>query len=100
MYKASVLLKPLEKYDFFKNITLGVDYYRFYKVENAGGISDTDATVGDNDIGSEIDLNLSWQVLSDVNLTFEYGHFYPGDAFPNATNDSEEYFSADMTITF
>ena len=100
IYKAGVLLNPLGKYASFTNITLGIDYYRFYKDKKRGGISDTDATVGDKDIGSEIDLNLSWQILSDVTLTFEYGYFMPGDAYPGSANASEQYFSADMTLTF
>jgi len=100
MYKVAVLFKPLEKIDLLKNITLGIDYFRFYKDENAGGISDADATVGANYIGSEIDVNVSWQVLSDVSLTFEYGHFMTGDAFLNANDDNEDYYSVDMTLTF
>ena len=99
-YKAGVLLNPLERFDALKDLKLGVDYYRFYKDEKRGGVSDTDATLLDRDIGAEIDLTLSWQILSDVSLTFEYGYFMPGDAYPSFADDSEQYFSADVTLTF
>jgi len=99
-YKASVLLKPLEKYRLFRNLSLGIDYYRYYKDKRSGGIYDTDATLNDKDIGSEIDLTLSWQIFSDLSWSLEYGQFNPGDAYPDSTHDPEEYFSISMTYTF
>lgn len=99
-YKAGVLLKPLEKYHFFRNLSIGIDYYQYYKDKRSGGIYDTEATLDDKDIGSEIDLNLSWQILSDISWSLEYGHFKPGDAYPDSTHDPEEYFSISMTYTF
>jgi hypothetical protein len=98
--KVGVLLKPLEKYHMFENFTLGIDYYRYYKDEEAGSLSDTDASLSDNDLGSEVDLNVTWQILSDLSCSFEYGHFMPGAAFPETANDSEDYFSVGVTITF
>lgn len=98
--KAGVLLKPLEKYDLFEIFTFGIDYYRYYKAEETGGISDIDASVNDDDLGFEIDLNISWQILSDLSCSFEYGYFKPGNAFPDTANDSEKYFSISTTITF
>jgi hypothetical protein len=100
MYKAGVLLKPLEEIDYFKNMTLGIDYYRFFKDENSGGISDLEATVTDKDIGDEINISLGWQFLSDATLTLQYGYFMAGDAFPDSSDDSETYFSTDLTLTF
>jgi hypothetical protein len=100
MYKAGVLFQPLEKNEHFKNLNLGINYYRFLKDENSGGISDLEATVTDKNIGDEINVNLSWQFLSDAALTLQYGYFIAGDAFPDASDDSETYFSTDLTLTF
>jgi len=100
MIKASVLLKPLEHIKAFKNLTFGLDYYHFLKDESAGGISDLDATVTDKNIGDEINLSISWQLLSDTTLSFQYGYFMAGDAFPDPSDDSETYFSTDLTLTF
>lgn len=99
-FKLGASIKPLEKHPLFKNCTLGIDYYRYYKDEPAGGIYDPDASESNDDIGSEIDLKIFWQVLSDVSCTLQYGHFEPGDAYPASTNDSEDYFSISMSVTF
>ena len=99
-FKAGVLIKPLEKYNPFKNLSLGIDYYQYYKDKEIGGVSDADATISDDDLGSEIDLNISWQILSDLSCSLEYGHFKPGNAYPDFANDSEEYFSISLTVTF
>lgn len=99
-YRVGFLFKPLEKYHFFENLTIGADYYRYYKEEATAGISDPDAGLSDDDLGSEIDLNISWQIFSDLDGSLEYGHFVPGNAFPESANDSEDYFSVSLTITF
>ena len=98
--KASVLLKPLEKFDAFENFSFGVDYYRYFKDTRHGSISDADATENDSDIGSEVDLNFTWEIFSDLTLSFQYGRFEPGDAYPASNDDIEEYFSFDTTFTF
>jgi hypothetical protein len=99
-YKAGVLLKPLERCHLFKNFSFGTDFYRYYKDKRLGGIYDTDATNSDKGIGSEVDLNISWQILSDLSFSVQYGHFWPGDAYPDYADDSEKYLSAGMTFTF
>jgi len=100
LYNAGVTFKPLEKFYMFRNFELGVNYYRYYKDRPAGGIYDIDATEWDSDVGSEIDLNLTWQILSDVGCELQYGHFEPQDAYPASTNDSEEYLSISAIVTF
>jgi hypothetical protein len=99
-YKTGVLFKPLEKWRFFRNLSLGADYYWYYKDKKEGGIYDTDATLNDRGIGTELDLMLSWQILSDLTCSFQYGHFMPGDAYPDETNDTEDYFSTGVSFTF
>lgn len=100
VYKAGVLLKPLENTERFRNLSVGIDYYHFLKDVNSGGISDLEATVTDKDIGDEINVSVSWQFLSDATLTLQYGYFMAGDAFPDSSDDSETYFSSDLTLTF
>lgn len=99
-YKLGALFKPLEKHHFFRNLTLGIDYYKYYKDEKAGGIYDTDATLNSYDIGREIDLNISWQVLSDLSWSFQYGYFGPGKAYPDSADTPETYLSISTTVTF
>lgn len=100
MFKGGISLKPLEWLSFFKELTCSLDVYRFYKEESKGGIFDAQASQNDRDVGVEIDLTLSWPILSDLGLAIEYGHFEPGEAFPAATNDRTRYFSVGVTTTF
>lgn len=100
MLKGGISLKPLEKFSFLKELTCSLDVYRFYKEESKGGIFDTQASESNRDVGVEVDLTLSWQMLSDLSLTIEYGHFEPGDAYPASTNDETQYFSVGVTTTF
>lgn len=99
-YKAGVLLKPLEKWRLFRNFSAGLDYYRYYKYKKGGGIYDADASVSDHDVGWEIDMNVSWQILSDFTVSLQYGHFEPGEAYPPSADDSEDYLSVGTSYTF
>lgn len=99
-YKIATLFKPLEKIRNFRDLSLGIDYYRYYKHKSAGGIYDADATVNSDDVGYEIDVTCSWQILSDLGISIEFGHFQPGKAYSASSNDPEEYFSSSLTLTF
>ncbi len=100
LYRTGISLRPLEKCSFFKNVTLGVDYYRFYKDKKSGGIYDPEASESNDDVGSEIDATLGWRIFSDMGFSVEYGHFMPGEAYPDSSNDSQDYFSVSTTFMF
>lgn len=100
LYRIGTSLRPFEKCSFFKNLTMGVDYYRFYKDKKSGGIYDPQASEGNDDVGSEIDATLGWRIFSDMGVSVEYGHFMPGEAYPDSSNDSQDYFSVSTTFTF
>lgn len=102
MVKVGLALNPLEEVAFLnaKELTTAIDYYRFYKEDAHGGVFDTQASLGERDLGFEVDVTLSWPILSDVSLGVEYGFFKPGDAYPAATNDSTTYLSVRVTSTF
>lgn len=102
MYKMGVALKPMEKVRRLnlKGLSVGLDLYRYEKDEPKGGIFDSQASNEDREVGHELDLTLSWPILSDLALAVEYGHFWPGSAYPDPTNDSAEYFSVGVTNTF
>jgi len=100
IYRLGGILKPLEKFRFFKDLTIAVDYFWYFKDKSEGGISDTEATANSRDIGSEVDITLSWQIFSDLQWSLSYGHFMPGDAFVDSANDADNYFSNSLTLTF
>lgn len=100
MYRIGASFRPLEKNKVFSPLTLGIGYYRFYKVKPEAGIYDPVATEPYADVGQEIDLTLGWRIFSDLGFSLQYGHFIPGKAYPVSAHDSQDYFSASTTLTF
>jgi hypothetical protein len=100
IYRVGGALQPLAKFRFCKDLMFAVDYFRYFKDKPEGGISDTEATANARDIGSEVDVTVSWQVLSDLRWSLSYGRFIPGDAFLDSANDADNYFSNSLTLTF
>ncbi|HBR15905.1 MAG TPA: hypothetical protein DD723_10285 [Candidatus Omnitrophica bacterium] len=100
IYRGSVTCHPWQKVRWLRHFSLGVDYYRYYKHKAKGWISDLDASLVSQDIGSEVDVTLSWQILSDLRWAIRFGHFRPGEAYPDSANDPENYLSNSITITF
>jgi hypothetical protein len=98
--KTGLTFRPLESNPFFKHLVTSLDYYRYYKDVSTGGIYDPKASQDSADVGSEIDLTLNWQILSDLAFSLEYGHFMPGKAYPVSSNDSEDYLSLSTSISF
>ncbi|MFC1666333.1 alginate export family protein [Candidatus Omnitrophota bacterium] len=99
-YKLQASFKPLEQCQIFKRLTMDISYYLYRKDEETGAIYDLDATENDADIGKEIDVRIFWQAFSDLSFEVQYGHFYPGDAYPASTNDSEEYLAFSTSLAF
>jgi len=100
LYRAGLSLRPMEKNTLFRHLTVGIDYYKFYKDKAGGGISDSEATQDSHDVGSEVDLTLGWRIFSDLGCSVNYGHFMPGEAYPESNKESEDYFSVSTTLTF
>jgi len=100
MLKVGVAIKPLEGFARFKDLTISADLYRYFKDEKNGGVFDVQASASERDIGMEVDLTLSWPILSDLSMAVEYGHFEPGEAYPVTANDDSEYLSVALTSTF
>jgi hypothetical protein len=100
IYNASISFKPLEINKFFRDLTITMNYYQYYKDRESGGIYDLEANERSHRVGGEVDVELFWQILSDLSCRIQYGHFEPGGAYPPATDDSENYFSISTVLTF
>lgn len=100
IYRIGAVLNLFERFRKVKDLTFGIDYFWYMKDKSSGGISDFEATADSHDIGNEIDLTVEWQILSDIRLSLNYGHFMPGEAFLDTAKDSEDYFSTSLTFTF
>ncbi|MBF0252746.1 MAG: alginate export family protein [Candidatus Omnitrophica bacterium] len=99
-YRAGIDLFPLEKWKFFRDLNVSAEFFRFYKAESQGGISDYEASANSCDIGYEIDLTIKWNILSDLQLLVEYGYFFPGEAYTSPDNDEDIYLSVSLSFSF
>lgn len=99
-FKTGFGFTPFEENKFLKDVSCAFDYYIYRKAKRGGGIDDEQATESSSDIGKELDLTLSWQALSDLSFSLEYGHFWPGKAYALETRSNENYFSLSTTFVF
>ncbi len=58
-----------------------VDVFFINALDDSAPMSVTTVT-GQSFIGTEVDLTVRWQVLSDVSMGLRYGIFLPGDGVP------------------
>lgn len=92
-------LKPLDfNKDLKDNLEIGFNYYLYRKHEAKGGINDFRADRPLSSLGKEIDAYLNLKVASDVFFTFNYGRFYPSNAF--GEKDVRNYFLTGLTFQF
>jgi hypothetical protein len=99
-FKAGFSCRLLERNPIFKHLVTSFDYYRYYKDASRGGIYDPKASQNNDDIGSEVDVTINWQIFSDLAFSLQYGHFMPGKAYPSFSNDNEDYLSLSTSISF
>jgi hypothetical protein len=91
---------PFENIKYAQDIDVGVKYFYYRKDRAEGPIYDTEASQSSNDVGQEINAFLYWQPRDNFYLNLRFGVFYPGDAFPDATNSNTKYFLCRATLTF
>lgn len=100
VYRAGVVFNSWSRNPLLEQMRLEVEGLWFRKDEAIGAISDIEATESSRDVGKELDVTLSWPIFSDLSCAVEYGHFWPGEAFPVTTRDSEQYLGLSLTLSF
>ena len=80
MFKFGLSMTPLE---FVKkrNVRLNANFFLFRKDKKEAEISDNRAVNPRRNIGKELDINVVWDVFSDLSVSVDYGRFYPGGAY-------------------
>ena len=80
MFKFGLSMTPSE---FIKkrNVSLNTNFFLFRKDKKDAQISDNRAVLPQRNIGKEIDISVVWNALSDLNVSVDYGRFYPGGAY-------------------
>ncbi len=109
VYRIGMTLKPLEPispsrvkntlWAGLREMTLGTDYYIFRKSKPGGGISDRRGSRVLKEVGMEWDVFLTWRVTSDLNWSFQWANFKPGDAF-YPDREHERFLSSSLTWAF
>lgn len=67
-----------------KNMRLTLDFYRYWKDQEAGPTSDfaiTSETYSKEEIGKEFNVQMNWQMLNDLVMNVRWGKFKPGEAY-------------------
>jgi len=80
MFKFGLSMTPSE---FIKkrNVSLNANFFLFRKDKKESQISDNRAVLPQRNIGKEIDISVVWNAFSDMNVSVDYGRFYPGAAY-------------------
>lgn len=76
-----------------KSVRLTSEFYRYWKDQAKGPTSDlvanfaNDDPLDNEDIGKEINAQLSWSPFNDMRLNVRWGKFVPGKAYGEVGND-------------
>lgn len=79
-------------------VNMEANYYLFSKDEKQGAISDTRADRPQRNIGKEFDINIRWEIFSDLSASINYGRFYPGNAYSD--KDARDFVMFMMMFQF
>jgi len=90
--------RPFEGHECLDKLEVGSNFFWYWKDQAQAGISDFRADLPDEDIGTELDIFIHWQVLSDLAVGLRFGTFYPGDAYSHDSNRS--FLTTAVTYSF
>ena len=81
-----------------RNLNVGVDFFIFRKDKKEAAISDSRADRPQRSLGKEFDVNITWQIFSDLSASINYGRFYPSNAYSD--KDARDFVMFNMTVQF
>lgn len=81
VWRVGGALAPLERWEFFRNLEIGSNWFLYHKNQSRGAISDPTATQFAGYVGWEMDYFINWRLASDLSWTIRWGTFFPGDAY-------------------
>lgn len=102
IYKVGASVKPFGRAasDLLSDMTMQSAFYMYRTAAKGGATSDPKISTGANaksdDIGDEIDFQISWKMLSDLTHQFKFGQFNPGPAYTNRAK--EQYMKLKWTF--
>ena len=92
--KTGISLKPFgwAESRLWQGIKIHPQFYMFRRDRGYGATADpymVRGSTGSKKVGSEIDFDVSWRLMSDVSYTLKFGRFSPGAAY--ATGSAETF---------
>ncbi|GAX62661.1 hypothetical protein SCALIN_C38_0024 [Candidatus Scalindua japonica] len=81
-----------------RSVRAEVDFFLFRKDKKEAAISDFRADRPQRNIGKEFDVNITWQIFSDLKASVNYGRFYPGNAYSD--KDARDYVLCRIVFQF
>lgn len=98
--KVGGFLKPFYKSEYFREMQLGAKFIYYTKADGTGAVSDALANTGSKNLGTGIDLYMTWRLFSDTLIYTNYGEFSPGDAYPATRRDKTKLINVGTTLFF
>ena len=98
--KTAFSFKPFEREQSEQDLMVSIVGSSYRKRKAQGAISDLLATEAAKNVGSEIDLYLSWKLLSDIRMSMSFGRFAPGDAYPVANRNKTSFGNLSVSYSF
>jgi hypothetical protein len=81
VWRVGGALAPLERFEFFRDLELGTNWFLYYKNQARGAISDPLADEFNGYVGWAMDYFINWRLSSDLAWTLRWGEFFPGAAY-------------------
>jgi hypothetical protein len=85
VWRVGGALAPLERWQLFRNLEVGTNFFFYQKNRARAAISDPLATQFSGFVGWEMDYFLNWRLSSDLAWTLRWGEFFPGNAYQEAS---------------
>ena len=98
VWKAGASLAPLERYELFRDLEVGTNWFLYHKNRSRGAISDPTAGEFEGYVGWEMDYFINWRLASDLSWTIRWGTFFPGDAYMQ--RDCRHFLLTGVTWSF
>lgn len=98
VWRAGGSLAPLDRWEFFRDLELGTNWFLYYKNQSSGAISDPLASEWRGYVGWEMDYFINWRLSSDLAWTLRWGTFFPGSAY--SEQDCRHFLFTGITWSF
>ncbi len=91
-------LAPLDRYELFRDLEIGANWFLYHKNRRRAAISDPLADNYSGHIGWEMDYFINWRLASDLSWTIRWGTFFPGSAY--SERDTRHFLFTGVTWSF